>query len=59
MDNNSIATYIANIHNTLSEISVRGDDVIRMANVLQTCRKLVKDLYGSAAGADANAEEKQ
>lgn len=32
---------LVDIHNRLIEINVHGDDVIRMADVLQKCRALV------------------
>ena len=41
MNSQEIISNIALIHNKLAEISVRGDDVLRMADALQTCRNLV------------------
>ena len=41
MDTREIISVIADIHNDLSEISVRGDDTIRMAGVIQKCRNIV------------------
>ena len=44
MNYQTIANTVANIHNALSEISVKGEDVIRMAGVLQACRDLVQNI---------------
>ena len=38
MINQELLTAIVNVHNRLTEISVRGEDVIRMAEVLNICR---------------------
>lgn len=32
---------LIDIHNRLAEINVRGDDAIRMAEVLQKCRAII------------------
>lgn len=34
MDNKQLIGALAQIHNMMAEISVRGDDAIRMANIL-------------------------
>lgn len=44
MDYQTIASTVANIHNALAEISVKGDDVLRMAGVLSACRELVQNI---------------
>lgn len=44
MTNIEIAQQIANYHNILSEISVRGEDAIRMADVLVSMRRLTSTL---------------
>lgn len=41
METKDIQSAIADIHNNLLEISVRGEDVLRMANIIQRCRNLV------------------
>lgn len=41
METKEIQSAIADIHNNLLEISVSGEDVLRMANVIQKCRNLV------------------
>lgn len=41
MNTREIMSAIADIHNELSEISVRGDDTIRMAGVIKKCRNIV------------------
>jgi len=47
MEQKEFLSFIADIHNKLTEISVRGDDAIRMAEVLQSCRALVYGLQNS------------
>ena len=39
-----ILAEVAQSHNRLAEISVRGDDAIRMAEVLTRCRNLAQQL---------------
>lgn len=57
MDSRTVLTCIARLHNTLSEISVRGDDVMRMAGALQACRNLAEDLQAELnSGADADGK---
>lgn len=34
-------TWVAMIHNKIADISVRGDDAIRVAEVLTECRRMV------------------
>lgn len=36
-----ILAALVDIHNTLTEINVHGDDTIRMAGVLQKCRSII------------------
>ena len=43
-----ILAEVAQIHNRLAEISVRGDDVLRMAEVLTRCRNLVQTIAETA-----------
>ena len=42
MTNKEFASAIANVHNKLIEINVKGEDVFRMAEVLMACRNLVE-----------------
>lgn len=44
MTNMEIAQQIANYHNILSEVSVRGEDAIRMGEVLVSMRQLASAL---------------
>lgn len=44
----NIYSEIAVIHNQLADISVRGDDAIRMADALTRCRNLVSALAKQA-----------
>lgn len=41
MELKDIMPVLVEIHNQLTEISVRGDDAIRMAEILQKCRAIV------------------
>ena len=41
MEKKDIQFEIGDLHNKLLEISVRGEDVLRMASIIQTCRNLV------------------
>lgn len=41
MEMKDIVPELVEIHNRLAEINVRGDDTIRMAEVLQRCRSIV------------------
>lgn len=41
MEVKDIMPVLVDIHNRLTEINVRGDDAIRMAEVLQKCRAIV------------------
>ena len=52
-DKNTVAQ-IATIHNMLAEISVKGDDTIRMAQALQMCRMLVERLNTAEETSDSN-----
>lgn len=56
MTNKEILTVIANVHNRLTEISVRGDDAIRMAEVLNICRTLARNIQDNIKSED-KAEE--
>ena len=40
----SFASILANIHNNLVEISVKGEDAIRMAEVIRYIRNAVNEL---------------
>lgn len=51
METKDIQSAIADIHNNLLEISVRGEDVLRMASIIQACRNLV---YQISQGANQN-----
>lgn len=55
-----IQSWIAMIHNKIAEISVRGDDAIRVAEVLTECRKVVaqigSDMVQKAAECDADSK---
>lgn len=44
MEQNQILQAIVSIHNTLAEISVRGDDTMRMGEALKMCRALAFQL---------------
>lgn len=44
MENQEIMKKIASLHNALTEISVRGEDAIRMSNALQYCRHIISEL---------------
>lgn len=44
METQDILAVMVDIHNRLTEISVKGDDVIRMAEILQKCRAYVFQL---------------
>lgn len=52
MEIKDIMPVLVDIHNQLTEINVRGDDAIRMAEVLQKCRAIVfkaqKELEGTS-----------
>lgn len=48
---------LANIHNALAEISVRGDDAIRMAEVLQSIRSFVAQAQSTSTTSTATQEE--
>lgn len=41
METTEIMSALVDIHNSLAEISVRGDDAIRMADVIKKCRGIV------------------
>ena len=56
MDIQTISNTVASIHNALMEISVKGQDVILMASILQTCRQLVTDINNSQEK-NENSEE--
>lgn len=47
MEKKEFLQLVIELHNRLVEINVRGDDAIRMAEVLQCCRAFV-----SSAGAE-------
>ena len=57
MDNKTFATIIADIHNKLLEVSVRGDDVFRMAEVLQRCRTVATNLTQTNEGTEKSLTE--
>ena len=44
MTNMEIAQQIANYHNILSEVSVKGEDAIRMGDILRSMRQLASAL---------------
>lgn len=44
MEQKQILQAIVSIHNTAAEISVRGDDAMRMSEVLKMCRTLAFQL---------------
>lgn len=48
MTQKEILNEVALIHNCLTQISVRGDDAIRMGDALSKCRKLVYAINQSA-----------
>ena len=58
MDMNELLPALAEIHNRLTEISVRGDDTLRMADALQRLRALVLKMRDEANAAAGNGEQK-
>lgn len=44
MTNKDFLSTIANIHNRLIDINVRGEDVMRMADILNICRNMASKL---------------
>ena len=42
MKQEEILSAVVTVHNILADISVKGDDTMRMAQALQQCRLLVK-----------------
>ena len=42
MKQEEILSAVVTVHNILADISVKGDDTMRMAQALQQCRFLVK-----------------
>lgn len=44
MDKMEVLSAIADIHNRLVEVHVKGDDAIRMADILKACRSVVYHL---------------
>lgn len=57
MTNKDFASIIANIHNRLLDINVRGEDVLRMAEVIQMCRSTVAAINQEDANVQEIAEE--
>ena len=57
MQEKEFISQIATIHNLLTEISVKGEDAIRMAQILQMCRNIVlkQNQAGSSPDADAGS----
>ena len=41
MEAKEFMSALVDIHNGLTEISVRGDDTIRMADIIKKCRSIV------------------
>lgn len=54
MDGKELLTRLAEVHNRLTEISVRGEDTIRMANVLQEMRSIVMSINEAYQAEDLN-----
>ena len=54
MEMKEIANTIADIHNRLMDISVRGDDVFKLATCMSTCRSLVATLRNSELTEEVN-----
>lgn len=50
METKNIIQALIDIHNKLVEISVHGDDTIRMADALQRCRALVFQMQSESEG---------
>ena len=48
---------IAAIHNKMAEINVRGDDTLRMAEVLTRCRALVANLANDIQKAENQPDD--
>ena len=57
MNNIEIAQAIAGYHNLLSEISVRGEDVLRMLDALIGMRNLATQLVQDANEQQTDKEE--
>lgn len=57
MNNIEIAQAIAGYHNLLSEISVRGEDVLRMRDALIGMRNLATQLVQDANEQQTDKEE--
>lgn len=47
MEQKDILNAVAMIHNGLMDINVRGDDAIRMGEIIKRCRALVVQLQNS------------
>ena len=52
-----ILVEIAAIHNKMAEINVRGDDTLRMAEVLTRCRALVANLANDIQKAENQPDD--
>lgn len=50
MESKDIMQALIDVHNGLAEISVRGDDVIRMANAIQRCRSIIFQMQNEDIG---------
>lgn len=44
MTSKEMQAWVAMVHNKIADISVRGDDAIRVAEVLTECRRMVAQL---------------
>lgn len=59
MTKREIATTIADIHNELTEIMVKGDDAIRMGLILSTMRQLFGDLQREAKAEESDGNKER
>lgn len=60
METTEFLSALVDIHNNLTEINVRGDDAIRMAEILRKCRGIVftlqKELSEKSEKPDSKGE---
>lgn len=57
MESKEFMSALVDIHNGLTEISVRGDDAIRMADIIKKCRGIVFALQEELSKGDKEKSE--
>lgn len=57
METKEFMSALVDIHNGLTEISVRGDDTIRMADIIKKCRGIVFALQEELSKGDKEKSE--